>query len=96
MGREYSLAAEVSALDGVRTALSAGAYASALHEVELYHERFPSGALSADAEVLALEALAAQGAERELRARAARFLARYPKDPHHERVRALAPRQRGH
>ena len=51
-----------------------------------------AGELAPEAEVVALEALAGRGERAALEARAARFLARYPADPHAARVRALVQR----
>lgn len=90
--RASTLAAEVRALDAVRTAIAIGAHDQALRLVEGFHRDFPAAQLAADAEVLALEALAAQGNASELESRAARFLRRYPNDPQSPRVKALSAR----
>jgi len=84
-----NLSAEVSALDGVRTALSIGA----LHDAELqlagYRRSFARGALRSEAEVLALELLVAQGRTQAAARAAERFVAQHPRDPQVARVRAL-------
>lgn len=84
-----NLSAEVSALDGVRTALSIGA----LHDAELqlagYRRNFARGALRSEAEVLALELLVAQGRMQAAARAAERFVAQHPRDPQVARVRAL-------
>ncbi|MES1184020.1 MAG: hypothetical protein ABUL60_09395 [Myxococcales bacterium] len=84
-----NLSAEVSALDGVRTALSIGA----LHDAELqlagYRRNFARGALRSEAEVLALELLVAQGRTQAAARAAERFVAQHPRDPQVARVRAL-------
>lgn len=83
------LAAEVAALDAVRTALSIGAPERALQGVEGYRREFPEGELTPEAHVLEVEALAAKGDRAGARRESERFLARYPKDPHVTRVRWL-------
>jgi hypothetical protein len=84
-----NLSAEVSTLDGVRTALSIGA----LHDAELqlagYRRNFARGALRSEAEVLALELLVAQGRTQAAARAAERFVAQHPRDPQVARVRAL-------
>jgi outer membrane protein assembly factor BamD (BamD/ComL family) len=85
-----TLAAEVALLDGVRRSLASGVPGDALQSLARYERRFPAGLLASDAEVLTIEALRAKGDAEGARARATRFLAKYPRDPHTERVRALA------
>lgn len=87
-----ALAAQVALLDQARGALAMGRTGRVLSLVQRFHARFPGAALSADAEVLALEALAMQGAHRQLSARARAFLADNPYDPHAARVRAMLHR----
>jgi ribonuclease E len=84
------LAREVAALDAARSALALGANASALRQIERYHRDFPAGELSADADVVAIEALVADGDRAAARRAAAQFLERHPHDPHGARVRELA------
>jgi len=84
-----SLAAEVAALDEIRTAISIGALGDAEQRLTDYRRNFTQGALRSDAEVLALEVLVAQG-RRQAAARAAeRFISQHPRDPQVARVRAL-------
>lgn len=85
------LAREVAALDAARTALAVGANASALRQIEQYHRDFPAGELSADADVVAIEALAAQGDVEGTRRAARRFLEQHAHDPHASRIRELVP-----
>ena len=85
-----TLAAEVSRLDAARTAIAAGAYDEAIRLVQRYHRDFPAGALSPDADVVAIEAEAAKPDQAAVARRAALFLARYPGDPHAARVKWLA------
>jgi len=89
-GAESLLAREVAALDAARTALAVGANASALRQIERYHREFPQGELSADADVVAIEALAAEGQSAATKRAASRFLQRHPRDPHAARIRELA------
>ena len=85
-----TLAAEVSRLDAARTAIAAGAYDEAIRRIERYHRDFPAGALSPDADVVAIEAEAAKPDQAAVARRAAAFLSRYPGDPHAARVKWLA------
>jgi hypothetical protein len=88
--RAASLAREVAALDAARSALAVGANASALRQIERYQRDFPAGELAADADVVAIEALAADGEQTAVRRAAELFLERRPHDPHAARVRELA------
>jgi hypothetical protein len=88
------LSAEVSRIDTARTASALGDYDEAVSLVDRYHRDFPGGVLGPDADVVALEAAAAKRDQPVVERRAALFLARYPKDPHAARVRALAARAR--
>jgi outer membrane protein assembly factor BamD (BamD/ComL family) len=83
------LAAEVAALDGIRTALAIGAWSDADLQLSRYRQNFPDGALRSEAEVLALEALVAQGRKQAAAVAAERFIAQHPRDPQVARVRAF-------
>lgn len=85
-----TLAAEVARIDTARAASATGDYAEAIRLVDRYHRDYPKGALAPDADVVALEALAAKRDRDEIGRRAALFLSRYPADPHAARVRWLA------
>jgi hypothetical protein len=87
---ESTLAAEVSRIDAARTANAGGAYDEAIWLIERYQRDFADGALAPDAEVVALEAVAAKRDRPETARRAALFLSRYPDDPHAARVKWLA------
>jgi hypothetical protein len=89
-GSASTLAAEVSRIDAARTANAAGDYDEVVWLVERYHRDFPGGALAPDADVVALEAVAAKRDGLETARRAALFLSRYPDDPHAEKVKWLA------
>jgi hypothetical protein len=85
-----TLAAEVSRIDAARRASAGSDNDESIRLIERYHQDFPKGALAPDADVVALEALAAKGDKAEVARRAALFLSRYPGDPHAARVRWLA------
>ncbi len=85
-----TLAEEVTRIDAARTANSAGDYDEAIWLIGRYHRDFPDGALAPDADVVALEAVAAKRDRTETARRAALFLSRYPDDPHAARVKWLA------
>jgi hypothetical protein len=84
-----TLAAEVAALDAARAATAGGAFDQALRLIGRYHYDFPLGELAADADVVAIEALDAKNDRAEMARQAARFLERYPDDPHAARIRRL-------
>lgn len=84
------LEAEVRALDAIQRAVSEGRPGEALDAVEVFHREFPRAQLAADAEGLAIEALLARGDTGAAAERAARFLERYPSDPHAPRFAPLA------
>jgi hypothetical protein len=83
------LAAEVAALDGIRTALSIGAWRDAEKQTQAYRRAFPRGALRSEAEVLAIEGLMAQGRRQAAITAGERFISSHPRDPQVSRVRAL-------
>jgi TolA-binding protein len=85
-----TLAAEVSRIDAARSSSARGDYDQAIQSIERYHRDFPEGALAPDADVVALEAVAAKRDRPETARRAALFLSRYPGDPHTARVKWLA------
>ena len=87
-----TLAAEVSWIDAARTASLDGNHDEAIRLIERYHRDFPKGALGPDADVVALEAVAAKRDRAEVARRSALFLSQYPSDPHAARVRGLADR----
>ncbi len=89
---DSTLGAQVALLDAARAAALSGAASEALALTDRFQHQFPRGELAPDAEVVGIEALAAEGERSTLTARIERFLARYPSDPHAERVKALLPR----
>jgi hypothetical protein len=84
-----SLAAEVAALDAARAAAASRQFDQALTLISRYHYDFPAGELSADAEVIAIEALDAKHDRAEMSRRASRFLDQHPDDPHAARIKRL-------
>jgi hypothetical protein len=84
-----TLAAEVSRIDAARIANARGDYDQAIRTIERYHRDFPNGALAPDADVVALEAVAAKRDRPETARRAALFLSQHPGDPHTARVKWL-------
>ena len=84
-----TLSVQVALLDAARGAIASGALAEALRLAERYRADFPNGELAPEAEVVAIEALVEQGERQPALERAARFLARYPGDPHSARVKWL-------
>ena len=85
------LAAEVALLDRARTALGSDA-AAALAILDEYKHAFADGALTAEADVLAIEALIAHGERAAAAERAQTFLATYPRSPLTKRVKSLLAR----
>jgi hypothetical protein len=86
---ESTLCAQVMLLDAARMHAAAGDHRAALRVVERFERELPRGQLLPDAQVVALQALAALGDRDDLTRRAARFLAAHPLDPHTARVRRL-------
>jgi hypothetical protein len=81
-------AAELALLKRAKAdARSAPAHALAL--VAEHEQRFPSGVLVEEREVIAIEALLVSGQRNAAEARAARFFARFPNSAHARRVHAL-------
>lgn len=83
------LAAEIAALDGIRTALAIGAWQDAEQQLGRYQRQFSRGALRSEAEVLRIETLVARGNRVAAEGAAERFIAQHPRDPQVARVRAL-------
>jgi outer membrane protein assembly factor BamD (BamD/ComL family) len=77
----------VKQIDAARRALEQGGLTEALRLLAHYRRSYPRGALLPEAEIVAIEALARQGATQSAQARAEAFLRRSPADPHAPRVR---------
>ena len=86
---EATLRREVDRLDRARAALAEGRPASALAELKAYDRAFPKGALSDEAELVRIEALAQIGEVDSARTRAELLVARDEEGPHVRRLRAL-------
>lgn len=84
-----TLRAEIQFLDAARNASRRGHFSTALQKVEDYRREFPNGALVADAEVVAIDALIANNKRELARERSRLFLSRHPDDPHARRLRRV-------
>jgi hypothetical protein len=82
-----ALAAELGALDGVRSALKAGDETGALARLDDYARVYPRGRLVLEAEVLRMEALARSGQSTLAKKRAQVFLRKHPNSVLASRVR---------
>jgi hypothetical protein len=85
---------ELLALESVRQALRSGDAAAALSGLGRYESRFPGGALSREATVLAVEARLAAGDPQGARAVAARARATDSTSPHAKKIEALLSTRR--
>jgi hypothetical protein len=83
------LADEVTILDRAREALADGAAGRALHTLDEHDRRFPSGALSIEAHVLRIDALAGSGDIATASRLAEEFLAQNPTSAHAARLRSF-------
>jgi len=86
------LAAEVALVDRARTSLGAGDYPAAKAALAEYHQRFTSGDLDAEAEVVTIELLIAEREIPRARTLGTAFLARFPRSPLAQRVHSLLDR----
>jgi TolA-binding protein len=87
-----ALVGEIAVLDRARAALSSDDPRAALEALGDHQQRYASGALSPEATVLRIEALAASGRDAEAASLGARFLAEHPGSPHARRVRSVLAR----
>lgn len=87
-----ALAAEISALDAARSALSSGDAAGALTLLDVYSREHPRGRLQLEAEVLRIDALDKSGKTAQAKDRARQFLQRHPNSVLASRVRATLDR----
>ena len=86
------LAAEVALVDRARTSLGAGDYPAAKAALAEYHQRFASGDLDAEADVVMIELLIAEHEIGAARTLGTGFLARFPRSPLAQRVHSLLER----
>jgi hypothetical protein len=89
---ESTLAAEVAALDGARSAARNRDAAGALALLDAYERDFPGGVLAVEATVLRIEALANSGQSERALAVGRALLSRSPSGPHAERIRSIVAR----
>jgi hypothetical protein len=85
-----TLADERALVEGARTALLRGRASDALSLAQKHESSFPNGGLAEDRDFLVLSALRDLGRSEESRAKAAAFLARYPKSALRGAVEAMA------
>ena len=86
---DTTLSQELAVLDRARQALGGRDATQALREIAEYERRFPSGALSREATLLAVEARLENGDLAGARSIAARVFAVDSHSPHARRLRAL-------
>jgi len=86
------LSAEVALLDRARRSLGARDVSAALAALAEYHQRFANGDLDAEADMVMIEILIAQGEIGRARALGAEFFTRFPRSPLVQRVHSLLDR----
>lgn len=86
------LAAEVALVDRARTSLRSADYASTLAALAEYRQRFASGDLDAEADVVMIETLIAVHSLQRARSLGTAFFARFPRSPLAQRVHSLLDR----
>ena len=84
-----ALAAELGALDAVRTRLSSGDATGALAKLDDYARVYPRGRLVLEAEVLRIDALSRAGQKTQAKKRAEAFLRKHPNSVLATRVRGF-------
>ena len=84
-----TLPLELEAIDAARGALARGDHATATRLLDRYAARFPKPRLGAEATMLRIETLAAQGDKKSAARLGRSFLARNPNGPYARRVRSL-------
>jgi len=80
---------ELAAVERVRTQLAGGDVKGARREIAAYRAAFARGRFVEEIAALEVEALAADGARADAKAKAAEFAARYPSSPYARRVRSV-------
>ena len=76
-------------LDDARRALADGEAARALSALDAHAQRFTTGVLTQEADVLRIRALLEAGARAEAKARADDYLSKHADSPHANQVRVL-------
>lgn len=84
-----ALKAEIALLDSARRALRSGDSKRAERELREHSQRFSSGLLALEADVLRMESLLARGDRQAAAAAARNSLKLHPRSPHAARVRAV-------
>lgn len=84
-----TLAFEVRLVDDARRALFAGNLSAAHDLIHAYRRKYPDGALTADVAFIEIKVAKARGKDELWRSLAQRFLATFPRDPHHQQVLEL-------
>ncbi len=87
-----SIAEELALVSAARSALEANDFASCLRTADRYDERFRSGVLSQELEVIRITALFESGERTRGEARARRFLSAHGASPYASQVRSLLER----
>jgi hypothetical protein len=85
------LSGEIASIDGVRSALGAGAAAQALARLDAHDAAFGGGALAQEATLLRIQALVKLGRRGEAVALGRAFVTAHPTSTHATRVRAIVP-----
>ena len=88
-----SLGEEQRLLDTARTAVTRGAYSSAITSLTEHQTRFPAGRLTEERELLYVQALAGSGDTAAAQARAKAFAERFPRSIFLPAVRAVSASQ---
>ena len=83
------LESEIAAVDLARGQAASGDWAGALRSLDAHNRRYPNGVLSEEADLLRLEAVAAERENAVAALLAQRFLVRHPASVHAETVRSL-------
>ncbi|MBX3213631.1 MAG: hypothetical protein KF850_16455 [Labilithrix sp.] len=84
---------ELALIDAARADLTAGRPDDALRRVAAYRALGHARTYAVEADVIEIEALSVSGRTAEARERGARFLARHPRSPYEQRIRALLQEQ---
>jgi hypothetical protein len=88
-GDAAALKQQLVLVDHARALATSGDSAAALRAVDEYDRRFPGGALSEEASLVRIEAVAARGDRDHAAALAERFVAEHPGSVYADRVRAI-------
>jgi hypothetical protein len=84
-----ALQEQVGLVDRARSLLASGDASGALHAVDAYEHRFPTGILLEEASLLRIQAIAARGDRAAAAALAQRFSTVYPRSVHTDTIQSL-------